>query len=337
VALETALHRFAKQIIQERGEIRLPPVVADVGGAKEEIHPGGVFRLTDVVQEVAVAGMRPDIVARQGDKTLFVEVAVWHKVGCDKHALIEARRQSTIEIDLSDCRHEIDVAVLERLILREAPREWLFNAAKHDREEPGRKAEAAARAAKQEIIALRVMRDLEKPALSQVPPDNPWARQIKVVERFGFRDAIGIPIEGDSVFFVAPRIWQAVVLARLLRVDDQGSSLIDFGLDGASGSVVRPVIEAISRDTDTNWDLVERTTGGRVRPPDLVLREYLQEMVDRGVLVRSKAGMFSRSDQTRERIRLAVQQSHAALQEVSAALSKPQPRPFKGGPPRKRL
>lgn len=337
VALETALHRFAKQVIQERGEIRLPPVIADVGGAKVEIHPGGIFWPTSVVQEVSVAGMRPDIVARREDRTLFVEVAVWHKVGRDKQALIEARRQATIEIDLNDCRHETNVATLERLILHEAPREWLFNATKHDREEPARKAEAAARVAKHEMIALRILKELEKPAVSQLPPSSPWAQHIKVVESAGFRDAIGIPIEGDGVFLVAPRIWQAAVLARTLWVDVQLSSLIDFGLDGASGSVVRPVIAAISRDKDTNWELVERAIGGRVRPPDLVLRSYLQEMVDRGVLVRSKAGKFSRSEQTRERIRLAVQQSYAAVQAVTAALSKPRPLSWNKGATRRRL
>ncbi len=294
-----------------------------------------MFYPTDVAQEVAAEGMRPDIVARRGERVLFIEVAVWHKVGRDKLALIEAKRQATIEIDLSGRRHEVDAGVLERLILYDAPREWLFNAAKHDREEPVRLAAAAAREARDEAGARRVLADLDRPQIAVAPADTYLGGLIQGVERAGFAPAIGVPVRGDGVFFVRPRIWQALVLSRILLSGKKAVALQDFSLDREPSVVVRPVIMALKTEGDMNWSLIEQRTGGRVRPPQMVLQDYLQALVERGIAVWQSDDSISCAPEIAERIRTLVQKAS----DVTAAPPPRTPSPprFQGGPRRGRL
>ena len=211
-ALETMLHKLAKQLIEERKEVFLPAVFDE---SQDVLWPGGMFRPDSVRLEVKVPGMRPDIIASSGQKLLFIEVAVWHKVGAEKFALISERRQSTIEIDLAKWRDETDKAVLEQAIIREAPRVWLFNRVASDKEADrlARQEERAQQRRKHSTeIANAILRDLSRPLMGVAPKDSVFAESVAAIEDVGMTNEVGVTIPGSGAFGVAAEIWQAVVL-----------------------------------------------------------------------------------------------------------------------------
>jgi hypothetical protein len=197
------LHKLAKQLIDKRKELFLPPVLDE---RKGELAPGEIFPFDSVRQEVRLPGMRPDLIASRGQRLLFIEVAVWHKVGEEKLALIREHRQSTIEIDLAKWRYETDEARLEQAIIRDAPRVWLFNRFASDKE--------AARLARQEEraqqrrehsarIANNILHEMSTPQLMEAPPDNIFVEYIAAVADAGMVNEIGVAISGSGAFAVA--------------------------------------------------------------------------------------------------------------------------------------
>lgn len=303
-AAETMLHRLAKQVIAERGEVALPAIVAHFGRSSEILHPGGVFRPEQVRLEVSVPGMRPDIVAVQGDRTLFVEVAVRHKCGADKIALIRERRQPTIEVDLQKWRHETDETVLEQAILYEAPRHWLFNATKHDTEEEARRRheyfveEKRQRAKK---VAERVAASLAEPILAEPLPGSDWARIATTVTEASMAGEVDVAITGDGGFAVSRRLWQSAVLARLLADGGHGFSVMEVDLEQFSRQMVRAAVTVARRDDDVDWEMIEAETSGRVRNPYNVLRSYVAVLARRGIVQQVGSGQLTLTWSARQR------------------------------------
>lgn len=110
--MESAIHLAAKRVIMEEKKIRVPEKILDVSFRdsrgklhiqKKDLVPKSVLvNLDDVQEEVALHGIRADILAIKANKKCLVEVFYRHKVDEVKLAKIKAANISAIEIDLSD-------------------------------------------------------------------------------------------------------------------------------------------------------------------------------------------------------------------------------------------
>jgi hypothetical protein len=278
------LHKLAKQLIEERKEVRVPPVVALLGESQRELSKGGIVRPESVRVEEAVPGMRPDIIATLGRKELFIEVAVRHKVGAEKLALIKERRHSTIEIDLAKWRHETDEAKLAQAIIYDAPRVWLFNNTSYVTEAAwlAKQEERARQRRKHAVeLATAILRGLSEPPQMEAPPGSLFAECVAAVEDASMADVVGVAIPGSGAFGVAEEIWQAVVLDVLLR--QPAVTVRDIPLDNEDYSLLSAAATLAHRDAAVDWTVVERITEGKVRDPRAVIREYLDYLCERGI------------------------------------------------------
>jgi len=135
---ETALHLAAKQLIETRGVLAFPELIAsikvwdDMGHVHEpalQLVTGGLRRLCNVVLEKSLGQIRPDLrVDADGLGTVLVEVAVTHFVDDRKLKQIRHMGIPALEIDLSMCR-DATFAALE-VALFDKPSgttKWLYH------------------------------------------------------------------------------------------------------------------------------------------------------------------------------------------------------------------
>lgn len=311
-ARETMLHQLAKQLIEERKEVFLPAVLDE---SQEELWPGWTFRPQSVRLEVTVPGMRPDIIASIGQKLLFIEVAVWHKVGAEKFALISERRQSTIEIDLAKWRDETDKAVLEQAIIREAPRVWLFNRVASDKEADrlARQEERTQQRRKHSTeIANAILRDLSRPLMGVGPKDSVFAECVAAIEDVGMTNEVGVTIPGSGAFGVAAEIWQAVVLNLLLR--QWRGTVRDIPLDNDDCLLLSAAATEAYRNEAVDWVVVEQITDGKVRDPRAVIRDYLNRLCERDIATRYVGDRYSAAPAVEQRAKAVRTEKQARLE-----------------------
>lgn len=115
-AQQTALHLLTKDIIEESGEIFLPPLtvkideIPDKDRYKKFIHQmpnemvyvqGKLVKCESVVLEKRISQIIPDVLVKIRGKVCLIEVAVTHFVDREKKNKIKELGYSTIEIDLS--------------------------------------------------------------------------------------------------------------------------------------------------------------------------------------------------------------------------------------------
>jgi hypothetical protein len=112
-ARETALHKFAKSIICETLELRLPDGL-DLGD------------MQSAEREQWLDGIRPDVLV-QFAEPIAVEIFVAHRVPTEKIQKLVSRKLATLEIDLSGYRDgDRTEQEWRELVLRTARRFWLF-------------------------------------------------------------------------------------------------------------------------------------------------------------------------------------------------------------------
>lgn len=126
-AVETALHRFGKQIICDRRLIRLPGASVEIAGYAERIMWPSNWTYADAQQEVTMSDLRPDVLLSNPFRTVAVEIFVAHRVPPAKVDRLRKLGLDTIEIDLSDIRWNMRADRLEEQVLRRARRVWLAN------------------------------------------------------------------------------------------------------------------------------------------------------------------------------------------------------------------
>ena len=110
---ETAIHLFAKQLICERLQLRLPDPC------------GAMLKATAEYQ--GLPDIRPDVLTEfDNGETVAVEIWVAHQVPQNKVAAYNKMRQAAVEIDLRPYHHaEKSESQWEQAILFEAERGWL--------------------------------------------------------------------------------------------------------------------------------------------------------------------------------------------------------------------
>lgn len=134
--LESALHLAAKQLIEERRVLYLPPLVAMVE-APGQLTPvlqrsallrqGGTVSLAAVRTEQSLGAIRPDLVVNHQGGELLVEVAYTHFVDDVKLQRIKNLGLGALEIDISDLK-KLDFESLSSRLFGATPYSgWLFH------------------------------------------------------------------------------------------------------------------------------------------------------------------------------------------------------------------
>lgn len=141
-AAESALHLAAKQILVDKRGMNLPEIteVATVNlpdgrtGTAQAVRQSAWLDFQSVELEMTYGEIIPDVVVRNGDELLFIEIAVTHFVDQDKTLIIESMNIPTIEIDLSVLeRDKWDWELLEEVVIDSVIfKHWLHYADSHE-------------------------------------------------------------------------------------------------------------------------------------------------------------------------------------------------------------
>ncbi len=129
VAYETALHKFAKQLIVDKLECALPGVsVSTAHFSRIAILPG-VVSFDQASAEIWIGKkIKVDVLATVDGVDFAIETRVTHRSTAEKAAEFVLHDVEAVEIDLSRySRHSLDTEAIENSILYEAPRSWLYN------------------------------------------------------------------------------------------------------------------------------------------------------------------------------------------------------------------
>lgn len=135
-ALETAIHKMAKQVLIENHYLLVPELVVKESlerGYKtyeleEVVSQRGISHFEDIQAEVFHGGIRPDVLGYTNGRPFYIEIAVTHFVDEGKREKIRASGIPTIEVDLSKLnrlptKHEI----FEWVIESSKNKKWVFN------------------------------------------------------------------------------------------------------------------------------------------------------------------------------------------------------------------
>ncbi|GJD92470.1 hypothetical protein BHAOGJBA_6024 [Methylobacterium hispanicum] len=229
---ETALHKFAKEILGRRLRLALPPLTLNEGGDRWIGYKGGGYRFDGAVLEQRLGSIVPDVVVRRGGRDLLVEMAVTHPCGPEKIETIRSMDVAAIEIDLAGLPRDVSRVDLETAILEAAPRRWIHNpllaAGKAELEERKASRQAALRRRAQALATDYAV------ALQEIREARPSTKVFGEMTRDGFGTSIGIPVRGAGCFSVPPGDWQATLLSGLWdRYQDRRTTT--FRAEGALG------------------------------------------------------------------------------------------------------
>lgn len=298
-ALESALHKLAKEVLQDRCEILLPEVRAERQGRRLVTHREKLHRFDDAVLEQHLHDIVPDVIVRKGEHRLLVEMYVTHRCGPEKIERIRELGLSCLEIDLREMPRHATRAEVEQALLSSAPRYWLSNP----------KLQIAA--ARLEALMERERLDAEE--LQHAARLRNGRRLDDLADRFeGLRSApaarsgtmtaamrstranwlerhVGHSVEGDFCLRCAPGEWQAEILHRFvvgpLRRGD--ADLFDFHASDVlkhlreGGFFGSGVPNFLSEDDEAG--LLERLPW--FRSPFKVVTSYLERLENDGILV----------------------------------------------------
>lgn len=224
-AFESALHKLAKQILNDKLVLRLPRVAVARSGEEVVECEEREFSFDRADIEVPFPGFKPDVVLYKSGRRLLVEVLVTHATNETKQARIAESGLAAVEIDLSGVSRNADLAAVADALCRSAPRWWIFNqreqiaAAKLDTklaDAARRAAEAAERARQCEerriaTLAQKIVQAQAGPKAS--PSGNDPLRRVK---QAGLEYIVGSSMPGDECFAVSPQEWQSALVDQVI-------------------------------------------------------------------------------------------------------------------------
>lgn len=264
--LQTALHLAAKAILAREKRMRLPALTVvekakDASGRKHEASRSIAAKsvaFDEVMEETRFGSVIPDILAKAGDRTLLIEVAVHHFVDGAKLAKLRDAGVACVEIDLSGMLDGWNWASLRSALVEGVEgKTWLHNpretalrtaalieadvkAADADRYELNLKTEIERAHARQrseiphfnEALAkleefrhpLRRAREKERLA-AKGPAEGAWVSAARSLGIGWERPPAFIDIEvpGESAFLVDRKVWQAAVFVFFIKQNRDAS------------------------------------------------------------------------------------------------------------------
>ena len=206
---ETALHVYAKELLQRERQLTFAPLVLRQEGIEEIVFEGGRFKVDRVVIEVDRPGFRPDAVVVLASKEFAVEFKVAHAVDDAKQEKVAAIDIPMIEIDLNSLRfRQISMQELDEAILHNCDRKWIH----HPERSLGQARLESRVAAKKEERGRRLKFHIERKPRGKVDYDY-HRESLAMLEEAGLLDEIGVPVDCQHWFCVGLPVWQAAVLA----------------------------------------------------------------------------------------------------------------------------
>lgn len=208
---ETALHKFAKRVLDERLEIALPAQVVEEQRDREVVVRAEKRTFDRAILETKDGQIVPDVVLLLRERRLIVEFKVTHPCDAQKIARIRAMDVGAIEIDLSQYRDH-KLSEIGDQILYDAPRIWLHNP--REREARARLEQRALHRAEKKRTQIEHHRNSYRHCSpSKTPGSGPCEAAAR---ENGLADLINLPVDGAGCFNVAVAEWQAAVLQALL-------------------------------------------------------------------------------------------------------------------------
>lgn len=270
---ETALHKFAKRILDERLEIALPAMVVSEHGEREVVVAAERRSFDRAILEVKDGQIVPDVVLVLRDRRLIVEFKVTHACDEQKIANIKTMDVGAIEIDLSSYRDRM-LSEISDQILYDAPRLWLHNPRERQARE---KAEDRARQRSEE--KSKQVERVRSSYRHRSPSTTSGTGACEVAARNeGLGDLINLPVDGAGCFTVPLAEWQAAVLLRL--VADPASSFRTR--NGLATLHQRGWLDQNFADISDEIASAVRETGVSFNSPMKTVEAYLQELERRG-------------------------------------------------------
>jgi hypothetical protein len=219
-SVQTAIHRLAKQIVEDKKQLYVPAVTASYGGKVRTIYEARLVTFDHVEKEFQdLKQIIPDIFVLRLDRRLLIEFAVTHPCDQEKIAKIRARGIAALEIDLSEVARDASPEVIEQAVIESAPRGWLYHpsidtAVSEMRLEAEKEAQEAAEKFNKKVELftrdfLVGVKELQR--FSSVRIEN-----TDEIARAGLATNIGIVIDGRGCFAWSPSKWQLFIWREFL-------------------------------------------------------------------------------------------------------------------------
>jgi hypothetical protein len=307
LGLETNAHLWAKQVLERRKAIYLSAIRACIGAETLERMKPTRFEFDSVRLEKRLGEMVPDVILTKQGHDLIVEVFVTHRCDEAKIAKIKAAGVSVMEVDLHRYRTSQDEKAIERAMLKDAPRVWLFNphvdqteAMLRDQIAEKAKAKADAQRARAKTL-LHALYDAKETLTDALKAE---CEQAIALGRKAQVLGMGHP-EG---FTVPPSIWRSALYMRLVLPPVRGER--NDGFDAAAAMTLIPDCLAPGWTRPLYGPLASEV---KAFVPDLVHPEqtvgaYLEELSWAGVLRDLEGGYYAvaTAEVTRVRDHLAA-------------------------------
>lgn len=230
-ALETSLHKFAKQVLLKHLKVLVPAVEANLLGRWKSKSEAKFFSLDTVVLEQRFDKIVPDVIAQKGDRKLLIEIFVTHRCSPAKIEFVRREGLSMMEINLSRVPRLAPMEEIEAAILQAAPRHWVYNPfitgleeqirqqleaeTQRAREHEEIKRRAEQEAFERQISSLTALVDKARIGREIVRFDN-REEVFKAIQDAGYAKAIGIRLAGDYVFRTERGYWQAMIVEHFI-------------------------------------------------------------------------------------------------------------------------
>jgi hypothetical protein len=235
---ETALHKFAKAVLDERLELLLPELAIGDGEDRLLLSRERPLKFEKAILEKKVDDIVPDVTCIIRERRLIVEFKVTHPCGDEKITHIRERNLAAIEIDLSAYR-EMYLESLAGPILFEAKRTWLHSPKIDDGlVELERRRQERRRAFEERAVPLGRAYMATCEELRALSASSPG---FHAVTSDGLGHAVGIEVPGFGCFTVPPGDWQSALLSKSL----------DYGVGG--GRPLLTVEHSVSRLRRMGW------------------------------------------------------------------------------------
>ncbi|MBS7555970.1 DUF2384 domain-containing protein [Ancylobacter dichloromethanicus] len=293
---ETALHKFAKQVLDERLEIALPELLISHRDDTEVVVRATRLGFDEAVLETKDGSIVPDVVLVLRDRRLIVEFKVTHPCDDVKIARIRAMNVGAIEIDLSAYRDR----ALDELaddILYNAPRIWL-----HNPHEPAARDRVSERARQRAEDRQKSIDEHHRNYRHRLPAPKGGSGECEAILRQDGLDAlINLPVDGSGCFSVPLAEWQGAIVLGLLESKSQ-----PFRTRTAVAALVRrnwidPHFRSVSEDIAKAL----KEAGLPFASPAKSVESYLRQLEQLGFVHSAPSEIWKASGPLRQRIREA--------------------------------
>lgn len=204
-----------------------PPVAQTAMGrlitGEKIVWPAETVDLRDIRLESSLGQFRPDIIARDEQGELLIEIRVTHAVNGTKAAAVRRSGYRMIEIDLSNMARDtlLDPESFRRQVLfSETNRVWISNPAAESAWKLARdrvKALAAEESAENGILGIRTGQTTKKPILAGTPvPATFRPEELLPLSETESLDPHKYPRIGTTIW--QPGLGSGVILSRATRL-----------------------------------------------------------------------------------------------------------------------